>query len=154
MRQGREGVLQGPDADKLRAYRDPATRTKASDTIRNANPDLALREDTAGGDPVLIATLTPAARKATQDSALAQNITTLHNRINELGVAEPVIQQQGADRVVVELPGVQDTARAKDIIGRTATLESRLVDVSPEGQAAVTGNAPVPFGVPSPVGPS
>src|SRR5205807_392451 len=77
-------------------FRDPATRTKASDTIRNANPDLALREDTAGGDPVLIATLTPAARKATQDSALAQNITTLHNRINELGVAEPVIQQQGA----------------------------------------------------------
>jgi len=66
-------------------FRDPATRTKASDTIRNANPDLALREDTAGGDPVLIATLTPAARKATQDSALAQNITTLHNRINELG---------------------------------------------------------------------
>jgi preprotein translocase subunit SecD len=127
-------------------FRDPATRTQGSDTIRNAITDLALREDTAGGDPVLIATLTPAARKATQDNALAQNITTLHNRINELGVAEPVIQQQGADRVVVELPGVQDTARAKDIIGRTATLESRLVDVSPEGQAAVTGNAPVPFG--------
>jgi preprotein translocase subunit SecD len=127
-------------------FRDPATRTQASDTIRNAISDLALREDTAGGDPALIATLTPASRKATQDSALAQNITTLHNRINELGVAEPVIQQQGTDRVVVELPGVQDTARAKDIIGRTATLESRLVDVSPEGQAAVTGNAPVPFG--------
>ena len=127
-------------------FRDPATRTQASGVIREAITDLALREDTEGGDPVLIATLTPAARKAAQDNALSQNITTLHNRINELGVAEPVIQQQGADRVVVELPGVQDTARAKDIIGRTATLEARLVDISPEGQAAVMGNAPVPFG--------
>jgi preprotein translocase subunit SecD len=127
-------------------FRDPAASAQASGVIHDAFADLALREDTAGGDPVLIATLTPAARKATQDNALSQNITTLHNRINELGVAEPVIQQQGSDRVVVELPGVQDTARAKDIIGRTATLESRLVDISPEGQAAVMGNAPVPFG--------
>jgi preprotein translocase subunit SecD len=127
-------------------FRDPATRAQASGVIHDAFADLALREDTVGGDAVLIATLTPAARKATQDNALSQNITTLHNRINELGVAEPVIQQQGSDRIVVELPGVQDTARAKDIIGRTATLESRLVDVSPEGQAAVMGNAPVPFG--------
>ncbi|HEX4585981.1 MAG TPA: protein translocase subunit SecD [Burkholderiaceae bacterium] len=127
-------------------FRDVPTRTQALGVIRDAMTDLALREDTVGGDPVLVATLTPAARKATQDNALAQNITTLHNRINELGVAEPVIQQQGSDRVVVELPGVQDTARAKDIIGRTATLEARLVDVSPEGQAAVMGNAPVPFG--------
>ncbi len=60
--------------------------------------------------------------------ALKQNIITLHNRVNELGVAEPVIQQQGSDRIVVELPGVQDTAKAKDIIGRTATLEARLAD--------------------------
>jgi preprotein translocase subunit SecD len=127
-------------------FRDPATRTQASGVIRDANSDVALREDTNAGDPVLVVTLTPAARKATQDNALAQNITTLHNRINELGVAEPVIQQQGADRVVVELPGVQDTARAKDIIGRTATLESRLVDMSAEGQAATLGGAPVPFG--------
>jgi preprotein translocase subunit SecD len=127
-------------------FRDVPTRTQAAGVIRDANSDLLLREDTVAGDPVLVATLTPAARKATQDSALSQNITTLHNRINELGVAEPVIQQQGSDRVVVELPGVQDTARAKDIIGRTATLESRLVDISPEGQAAVVGNAPVPFG--------
>jgi preprotein translocase subunit SecD len=127
-------------------FRDPATRTQASGVIRDANADVAVREDFNAGDPVLVVTLTPAARKATQDNALAQNITTLHNRINELGVAEPVIQQQGADRVVVELPGVQDTARAKDIIGRTATLESRLVDMSPEGQAATLGGAPVPFG--------
>ena len=127
-------------------FRDPAASAQASGVIHDAFADLALREDSVGGDAVLIATLTPAARKATQDNALSQNITTLHNRINELGVAEPVIQQQGSDRIVVELPGVQDTARAKDIIGRTATLEARLVDVSPEGQAAVMGNAPVPFG--------
>jgi preprotein translocase subunit SecD len=76
----------------------------------------------------LIGTFTPAVQKAVQDAALKQNITTLHNRVNELGVAEPVIQQQGSDRIVVELPGVQDTAKAKDIIGRTATLEARLAD--------------------------
>jgi preprotein translocase subunit SecD len=139
------GIARSGDSLVIR-FRDAATRAQASGVIRDAIADLALREDTEGSDPVLVATLTPAARKATQDNALTQNITTLHNRINELGVAEPVIQQQGADRVVVELPGVQDTARAKDIIGRTATLEARLVDVSPEGSAAVGGNSPVPFG--------
>ena len=78
---------------------------------------------------------------------MQQNITTLNNRINELGVAEPVIQRQGADRIVVQLPGVQDTARAKDILGRTATLEARLVDMSPEAQRALTSeNGVVPFG--------
>jgi preprotein translocase subunit SecD len=139
------GLERSGDALQIR-FRDTQARAQAVAVIRNAMSDLALREDTSGGDPVLTVTLTPAALKATQDNALAQNITTLHNRINELGVAEPVIQQQGADRVVVELPGVQDTARAKDIIGRTATLEARLVDISPEGQAAVLGAAPVPFG--------
>ncbi len=81
-----------------------------------------------------------------QEQALKQNITTLHNRINELGVAEPVIQQQGLDRIVVQLPGVQDTAKAKDILGRTATLEVRMVDESTEGRAAELGTGPVPFG--------
>lgn len=80
-----------------------------------------------------------------QEYSLKQNISTLHNRINELGVAEPVIAQQGADRIVVQLPGVQDTAKAKDILGRTATLEVRLVDDSPEAYAQMQqGN--VPFG--------
>jgi preprotein translocase subunit SecD len=73
-------------------------------------------------------------------------MVTLHNRINELGVAEPVIQQQGLDRIVVQLPGVQDTAKAKDILGRTATLEMRLVDESSRGRAAESGTGPVPFG--------
>jgi preprotein translocase subunit SecD len=90
--------------------------------------------------------LKPAVARLVQEQALKQNITTLHNRVNELGVAEPVIQQQGLDRVVVQLPGVQDTAKAKDIIGRTATLEVRMVNESAEAREAERGNAPVPFG--------
>jgi preprotein translocase subunit SecD len=93
-----------------------------------------------------VGVLKPVAARKVQDQALTQNINTLHNRINELGVAEPVIQQQGADRVVVQLPGVQDVAKAKDIIGRTATLEVRMVDDSNEAQAALSGSGPVPFG--------
>jgi preprotein translocase subunit SecD len=100
----------------------------------------------AGGDIELRGSLKPEAARAVQEQALKQNITTLHNRVNELGTSEPVIQQQGLDRVVVQLPGVQDTARAKDIIGRTATLELRLVDESSEAQAALLGSGPVPFG--------
>ena len=84
----------------------------------------------------------PLSMRKVQEAALKQNITTLHNRVNELGTSEPVIQQQGADRVVVQLPGVQDTARAKDIIGRTATLEVRMVDDSPEAAAAAVGSGP------------
>src|SRR6185369_2237584 len=72
--------------------------------------------------------LKPEAQKRIQDGAVQQNITILRNRVNELGVAEPIIQQQGPDRIVVQLPGVQDVARAKAIIGRTATLEVRMVD--------------------------
>ena len=90
--------------------------------------------------------LKPEAARRVQEQALKQNITTLHNRINELGVAEPVIQQQGLDRVVVQLPGVQDTAKAKDILGRTATLEVRMVDESAQARGAELGNGPVPFG--------
>ena len=92
----------------------------------------------------VVGTFTDAARKAVQDAAVKQNITTLHNRVNELGVAEPVIQQQGADRIVVQLPGVQDTAKAKDIIGRTATLEARLAD--PDAPRFPRPGDPVPFG--------
>ena len=79
-------------------------------------------------DTRLSATLNPIALKAFQGQALQQNVLTLRNRVNELGVAEPIIQQQGSDRVVVQLPGVQDTAKAKDILGRTASLEIRMVD--------------------------
>ncbi len=142
----RAGISRAGDRIEIR-FRDAETRARADSVVRDAYAaELVLREDASGADLLLVATLTPAAAKLVADSALKQNITTLHNRINELGVAEPVIQQQGADRVVVQLPGVQDTARAKDIIGRTATLEARLVDVSAEGQAAVMGTSPVPFG--------
>jgi preprotein translocase subunit SecD len=128
-------------------FRDAATRTSALGVLSDTQPDVAWTEVAASsGDLALSGTLKPPAAIKVQEAALKQNITTLHNRVNELGVAEPVIQQQGLDRVVVQLPGVQDTAKAKDIIGRTATLEVRLVDDSPEAAAAAVGAAPVPFG--------
>jgi preprotein translocase subunit SecD len=108
-------------------------------------PDLQTQEVAEGTEFRLIASNKPEAARRVQEQALKQNITTLHNRINELGVAEPVIQQQGLDRIVVQLPGVQDTAKAKDILGRTATLEVRMVDESTEARAAEQGGI-VPFG--------
>ena len=108
-------------------------------------PDLQMQDVADGAEFRLIASNKPEAARKVQEQALKQNITTLHNRINELGVAEPVIQQQGLDRIVVQLPGVQDTAKAKDILGRTATLEVRMVDESTEARAAEQGGV-VPFG--------
>ena len=125
------------------AFRESETRDKARAAIAGSQPDLLLTESGAGGELRLVATIRPEALKKLGEFALKQNISTLHNRINELGVAEPVIQQQGADRIVVQLPGVQDTAKAKDILGRTATLEIRMVDDSPGAlDAALAGNAP------------
>jgi preprotein translocase subunit SecD len=127
-------------------FRDDAERNRARVEIEKAFPDLALREaDAAGGELRLIAALKPEAQKRIQDGAIQQNITILRNRVNELGVAEPIIQQQGADRVVVQLPGVQDTARAKDILGRTASLEIRMVNEEAGAlEQALAGQ--VPFG--------
>jgi len=127
-------------------FRDETERNKARVEIEKAFPDLALREvDGAAGDLRLIATLKPEAQKRIQDGAVQQNITILRNRVNELGVAEPIIQQQGSDRVVVQLPGVQDTARAKDILGRTASLEIRMVNEDAGAlEQAMAGQ--VPFG--------
>jgi preprotein translocase subunit SecD len=102
-----------------------------------APADLIITEGGQGTDLKLTITLSEPAQKRVQEMAVKQNIGTLHNRINELGVAEPVIQQQGADRIVVQLPGVQDTAKAKDILGRTATLELRMVDDENSANAAV-----------------
>jgi preprotein translocase subunit SecD len=121
------GIARERDQLAIR-FRDAETRNKARAAIEASQPDLQLTEVQDGADLKLTATLKPEAQKRIQEFAIKQNITTLHNRINELGVAEPVIQQQGADRIVVQLPGVQDTAKAKDILGRTATLEVRLVD--------------------------
>jgi preprotein translocase subunit SecD len=137
------GVTREGDSVEVRV-RDAATLEAARRAIADTQPDLQLAESSTG-EPRLVATFKPQALIQVQNDAVKQNITTLHNRVNELGVAEPVIQQQGADRVVVQLPGVQDTAKAKDILGRTATLEMRLVDESVEGRAAETGGT-VPFG--------
>ncbi|MDB5828610.1 MAG: preprotein translocase subunit SecD, partial [Variovorax sp.] len=127
------------------SFRDAASLEAARGLVQDQFPDLAGTTAQDGDNFRLTAAIRPEAARRLQDAALKQNITTLHNRINELGVAEPVIQQQGVDRIVVQLPGVQDTAKAKDILGRTATLEMRLVDVSAEGQAAARGGL-VPFG--------
>jgi preprotein translocase subunit SecD len=127
-------------------FRDAAAAKAARGVLQDSQADLVWTDGTdPSGDVTLVGALAPKSERAIQEQALKQNITTLHNRINELGVAEPVIQQQGLDRVVVQLPGVQDTAKAKDIIGRTATLEVRMVDDSTEAQAAFNGGQ-VPFG--------
>ncbi|MFP5484796.1 MAG: protein translocase subunit SecD [Gammaproteobacteria bacterium] len=126
--------------------RDEATRTATVNLITDQFPDLQTTVTPDGAEFKLRASIKPEATRRVQEQALKQNITTLHNRINELGVAEPVIQQQGLDRIVVQLPGVQDTAKAKDILGRTATLEVRLVDEGTEARAAEAGQGPVPFG--------
>jgi preprotein translocase subunit SecD len=109
-------------------FREAAIRDQARQHILNNVPDLAIAERDDGQNLLLVCTVKPEFTKRVQETALQQNIVTLHKRVNELGVAEPVIQQQGADRIVVQLPGVQDTSRAKEILGRTATLEVRLVD--------------------------
>ncbi len=127
-------------------FRDEAERSKARLEIGTAFPDLVLHEaEGPGGELRLAASLSPAAQKKIQDGAVQQNIQILRNRVNELGVAEPIIQQQGAERVVVQLPGVQDTARAKDILGRTASLEIRMVNDDPGALEAAEGGQ-VPFG--------
>ena len=126
-------------------FKDAVERNKARAAIEKNYPDLVVREADAGGELRLLASLKPEAQKRIQEGAVAQNIKILRNRVNELGVAEPIIQQQGAERVVVQLPGVQDTARAKDILGRTASLEIRMVNEDPGAlEAAQAGN--VPFG--------
>ena len=110
-------------------FRDDATRQAARKALADMT-ELALVDGNNGPDLTLTASMTPASLKAALDNGVKQNIATLSKRVNELGVTEPIIQQQGTDRIVVQLPGVQDVARAKAIIGRTATLEVRLVDQS------------------------
>ena len=124
-------------------FRDQDTREKSRALLSTQLADLNWIEATLGGEAALVGTLRPEAEKRVRDYAVKQNITTLSNRVNELGVAEPVIQQQGPERIVVQLPGVQDTAKAKDILGRTATLEIRMVEDSLEAlNALATGRPP------------
>lgn len=127
-------------------FSNQETLDEAKSLLESRASDLTYTAGTIADQPVLYAAYSEAAQKRTQENALKQNIATLSNRVNELGVSEPVIQQQGADRIVIQLPGVQDTAKAKDIIGRTATLELRMVDDA-ASQAAVQQGSALPPGV-------
>lgn len=143
-------AIERKDLSLALVFPDADSRSRALAMLRNRFSDMTFIEGISdglnSGKPMVSASLSPAAIAAVQSAALKQNITTLHNRINELGVAEPVIQQQGADRIVVQLPGVQDVAKAKEILGRTATLEIRMVDDSPAASAALSAGS-VPFGL-------
>ncbi len=123
-------------------FRDTDTRNKGQTELKQRFPGFEFTTHEEGSDFLLNAHLKPTEETHIEETAVQQNLITLRNRVNELGVAEPVIQQQGMDRIVVQLPGVQDTARAKDILGRTATLEVRLVDEDHQVNAASVA----PFG--------
>jgi len=143
------GITREGDTVVLR-FREAAQRAAARAAIQSSNNELQLTErDVSNDDFRLIANLSLQAQQNIREFAIKQNINTLHNRINELGVAEPVIQQQGADRIVVQLPGIQDVAEAKEILGRTATLELRMVEGTPGDQQAfdvAEGRAQAPYG--------
>jgi preprotein translocase subunit SecD len=139
------GISRNGQAIEVR-FRDTQALEAAKAVITDQFADLQETDAAEGSEFKMVATIKPQAAQRVQEQALKQNMVTLHNRINELGVAEPVIQQQGLDRIVVQLPGVQDTAKAKEILGRTATLEVRMVDESTEARAAELGTGPVPFG--------
>lgn len=126
-------------------FRDIESQRKAEAELKENFPDLFVRAENVGTTFKLDTTIKQEAQTDMRESAVQQNITTLRNRVNELGVAEPIIQKAGADRVIVQLPGVQDTAKAKDILGRTATLEIRMVDDERDLDAALRGQ--VPFGL-------
>src|SRR5690625_1787947 len=141
--------ISGIERDKLSivaTFKTEKERDDALFELRRRLPDMVFVNTESGGRLALQGVLTDTATAQVQSHALQQNITTLHNRINELGVAEPIIQQHGANRIVVQLPGVQDVAKAKEILGRTATLEIRMVDDSAAAESALRSGK-VPFGL-------
>lgn len=123
-------------------FRDSAERAKARAPIGSEIRELDLVEGEDADGPYLLGRLSEQGIRERQSAALEQNMTSLRNRVNELGVAEPIIQQQGQERIVVQLPGVQDTAEAKRILGRTATLEIKLVDEEHDIASAIGGRVP------------
>ncbi|HYC37343.1 MAG TPA: protein translocase subunit SecD [Usitatibacter sp.] len=144
------GLARDGDRIVLR-FREPDQKAAALKALTEQATDLNIREQDVGGESALVASIKPEVLKREQEQALQQNIQTLRNRVNELGVAEPIVQQQGLDRIIVQLAGVQDPGRAKDILGRTATLEARLVSeehAAGPGQNAFSQyrNTPAPFG--------
>ena len=124
-------------------FRDQQVRDEAAQRIRREFRDLEVTTGSRGGDHYVYATLPPAKQEEVKDFALEQNITTLRNRVNALGVAEPIIQRQGERRIIVQLPGARDPARLKELLGATATLEYRLVDTEHDVQDALDGRVPV-----------
>ncbi len=120
-------------------FRDSAARDQANTYLTGRHRDLVFSNQ---GDNVLRVVMSDARLSEAREYAVQQNITILRNRVNQLGVAEPLVQRQGADRIVVELPGIQDTARAKEILGATATLEFRLVNTNVDASAAANGRIP------------
>jgi preprotein translocase subunit SecD len=136
------GIERRGDAIVIK-FRDDATRTDARNYLASQLQELQFADANEGTDLELVASIKPAALKNIIDEGIKQNIVTLSKRVNELGTTEPIIQQQGADRIVVQLPGVQDAAHAKDIIGRTATLELRMVDDSVAPGTESPNNVPL-----------
>ncbi|MDV6345414.1 MULTISPECIES: protein translocase subunit SecD [unclassified Nitrosomonas] len=136
--------LDRQDSQLIIKFRDEQSRSKSETELKKIYSDLDLRTQDTERDFRLLVSIKPEAQARMQSATIQQNISTLRNRVNELGVAEPVIQQAGIDRVIVQLPGVQDTAKAKDILGRTATLEIRMVDDESDIEAALRGQ--IPFG--------
>ena len=136
------GISRRDEGGVALRFRDDDTRQRAYDLVRRELPELVVEEREDRGQPALLVGLNEQAANEVKAFALEQNITTLRNRVNELGVAEPVIQRQGTDRIVVQLPGVQDTAKAKEILGATATLEFRMVDTEHSVQDALAGRVP------------
>ncbi|WP_299497236.1 protein translocase subunit SecD [uncultured Shewanella sp.] len=123
-------------------FRDAASLAKAESFLKTRSNDMTFSDQSTDSQFLLVANLSEVYLKQIKEDALQQNITTLRNRVNELGVAEPVVQRQGAERIIVELPGVQDTARAKEILGATASIEFHMVDQNADIQAAMKGRVP------------
>jgi len=136
-------ISRDPTGGIVAKFLNAQMRAQAADFIDDEFPDLVVRDRSTANEQILHLRPTEDYLVAARKNALKQNLTTLRNRVNELGVAEPVIQQQGESRIVVQLPGVEDTAKAKIMLGATATLEFRMVDLDGDVEAAVEGRVPV-----------
>ncbi len=132
------GVRNTPDGIEIK-FRDAENLKKAEQFLKTRTNDMVFTDASSGDNYQLMANMSEIYLKQIKEEALQQNITTLRNRVNELGVAEPVVQRQGAERIIVELPGVQDTARAKDILGATASIEFHMVDERADAAAIASG---------------
>ncbi|GGB47643.1 protein translocase subunit SecD [Shewanella inventionis] len=135
------GIRKTPKGIAIK-FRDADTVSKAENYLKTRSNDMVYTDASTDKEFILLATMSDVYLKQIKEEALQQNITTIRNRVNELGVAEPVVQRQGAERIIVELPGVQDTARAKEILGATASIEFRMVDDNADVSAAASGRVP------------